>query len=141
ALLGVEGRGFEVAQSRLAGGRLHHAMRAIGVAQRAIDLMARGRGTSTGHGCRTCFAKYPTRLVARDGERFRSVLEWKAMGDEQVRQLGRGSEHSSDIVELASRTQAAIADPEPLRPAEHRLAPLRERGEGLGVVRPLLEPA
>jgi len=40
ALLGVEGHGFEVAQSRLAGGRLHHAMRAIGVAQRAIDLMA-----------------------------------------------------------------------------------------------------
>lgn len=37
ALLGQEGRGFEVAQSRLAGGRLHHAMRAIGVAQRAID--------------------------------------------------------------------------------------------------------
>ncbi|CAJ62204.1 MULTISPECIES: acyl-CoA dehydrogenase family protein [Frankia] len=48
ALLGQEGRGFEVAQSRLAGGRLHHAMRAIGVAQRAIDMMgqrARSRFT------------------------------------------------------------------------------------------------
>ncbi|GGL14934.1 acyl-CoA dehydrogenase family protein [Nocardia jinanensis] len=40
AMLGEPGRGFEVAQSRLAGGRLHHAMRAIGVAQRAIDMMA-----------------------------------------------------------------------------------------------------
>jgi alkylation response protein AidB-like acyl-CoA dehydrogenase len=40
ALLGEVGHGFEVAQSRLAGGRLHHAMRAIGVAQRAIDMMA-----------------------------------------------------------------------------------------------------
>jgi alkylation response protein AidB-like acyl-CoA dehydrogenase len=40
AMLGEEGHGFEVAQSRLAGGRLHHAMRAIGVAQRAIDMMA-----------------------------------------------------------------------------------------------------
>ncbi|MGV0797083.1 acyl-CoA dehydrogenase family protein [Mycolicibacterium elephantis] len=41
ALLGEPGEGFHVAQTRLAGGRLHHAMRAIGVAQRAIDLMAR----------------------------------------------------------------------------------------------------
>jgi len=41
AMLGEEGQGFHVAQSRLAGGRLHHAMRSIGVAQRAIDAMAR----------------------------------------------------------------------------------------------------
>ncbi|WP_409330042.1 acyl-CoA dehydrogenase family protein [Trujillonella humicola] len=40
AMLGEEGHGFEVAQSRLAGGRLHHAMRAIGVGQKAIDMMA-----------------------------------------------------------------------------------------------------
>ncbi|MGY4708020.1 acyl-CoA dehydrogenase family protein [Mycolicibacterium sp. CBM1] len=41
AMLGEEGQGFHVAQSRLAGGRLHHAMRSIGMAQRAIDMMAR----------------------------------------------------------------------------------------------------
>ncbi|GAY14051.1 acyl-CoA dehydrogenase family protein [Mycobacterium sp. shizuoka-1] len=41
AMLGQEGHGFAVAQSRLAGGRLHHAMRSIGVAQRAVDMMAR----------------------------------------------------------------------------------------------------
>ena len=41
AMLGEEGGGFGVAQSRLAGGRLHHAMRSIGVAQRAIDMMGR----------------------------------------------------------------------------------------------------
>ncbi|HOW95292.1 MAG TPA: acyl-CoA dehydrogenase family protein [Mycolicibacterium fallax] len=40
AMLGEPGQGFLVAQSRLAGGRLHHAMRSIGVAQRAIDMMA-----------------------------------------------------------------------------------------------------
>jgi alkylation response protein AidB-like acyl-CoA dehydrogenase len=39
AMLGEEGQGFQVAQSRLAGGRLHHAMRSIGVCQRAIDMM------------------------------------------------------------------------------------------------------
>jgi acyl-CoA dehydrogenase len=37
-LLGAEGEGFVIAQKRLAGGRLAHAMRWIGMAQRALDL-------------------------------------------------------------------------------------------------------
>jgi acyl-CoA dehydrogenase len=39
-LLGEEGEGFRIAQKRLAGGRLAHAMRWIGVCQRALDLSA-----------------------------------------------------------------------------------------------------
>jgi len=39
-LLGGEGEGFAIAQKRLAGGRLAHAMRWIGAAQRALDLSA-----------------------------------------------------------------------------------------------------
>jgi acyl-CoA dehydrogenase len=39
-LLGQEGEGFVIAQKRLAGGRLAHAMRWIGVSQRALDLTA-----------------------------------------------------------------------------------------------------
>lgn len=40
-LLGNEGEGFVIAQKRLAGGRLAHAMRWIGVSQRALDLTAK----------------------------------------------------------------------------------------------------
>ncbi len=39
ALLGGEGQAFAVAQTRLGGGRIHHAMRTIGMAQKALDMM------------------------------------------------------------------------------------------------------
>lgn len=38
-LLGEEGGGFLVAQTRLGGGRVHHAMRSVGVLKKAMDMM------------------------------------------------------------------------------------------------------
>ena len=39
AVLGGEGQAFVIAQTRLGGGRIHHAMRTIGLSQKALDMM------------------------------------------------------------------------------------------------------
>jgi acyl-CoA dehydrogenase len=63
-LLGEEGSGFAIAQARLGPGRIHHCMRVIGMAARALDLMCERVSSRTAFG----------RVLAEQGV----VQEWIA---------------------------------------------------------------
>jgi acyl-CoA dehydrogenase len=63
-LLG-EGRGFEISQVRLGPGRIHHCMRSIGAAERAIELMAKRGLTREAFGKRLANLGKNTEVIAR----------------------------------------------------------------------------
>lgn len=72
-LIGEEGNGFGIAQARLGPGRIHHCMRAIGVAERAIELMCQRVQTRVAFG----------RPLAQQGV----IREWIAESRVAVEQL------------------------------------------------------
>jgi acyl-CoA dehydrogenase len=64
ALLGGEGQAFAIAQTRLGGGRIHHAMRTIGLAQKAIDAMCERALSRTTQGSRLADKQFVQGYIA-----------------------------------------------------------------------------
>ncbi len=65
SLLGERGGGFVIAQDRLGPGRIHHCMRAIGTAERAIELMCRRANERETFGGKLADKQFVQDFVAR----------------------------------------------------------------------------
>jgi acyl-CoA dehydrogenase len=92
-ILGGEGQGFAISQARLGPGRIHHCMRSIGVAERALELMVKRALERSTFG----------RLVAQHGV----VQDWIAEARIEIDQARQYVYHVAHLMDTVGNKAAA----------------------------------
>jgi acyl-CoA dehydrogenase len=111
-LLGGPGEGFAIAQARLGPGRIHHAMRCLGMAERALELLCRRAGERAAFGSTLAAKGVVQQQIAESRmelEQARLLVLKTAWLIDEVGAQGARSEIAA-IKVVAPRVAAAVLD-------------------------------
>jgi acyl-CoA dehydrogenase len=104
--LGPVGQGFKVAQSRLGGGRLHHAQRTLGLVKHLIDMMAE-RAISRTTGGQPIATKQAVQMAI--AESYIEYLQFRALVLQVAAMFDNHEEHGHQGRLMISAIKAAMA--------------------------------
>ncbi|CAN5218918.1 acyl-CoA dehydrogenase family protein [soil metagenome] len=106
ARLGPLGQGFKVAQSRLGGGRLHHAQRTIGLVKHLIDMMAERAISRTSAGKPIAEKQAVQMMIA---ESYIEYMQFRLFVLHVAWMFDQQKEHGTEGRKLISAIKAAMA--------------------------------
>jgi len=111
AMLGAPGEGFKVAQARLGGGRVHHAMRTVGKCQRALDMMVERAVSRRSQGKLLSEHQFVQGMIADSAielEQYRLLVMKTAWVIEEVEEGRRPHSESRQLIAMCKVQMAKI---------------------------------
>lgn len=111
AMLGAPGEGFKVAQARLGGGRVHHAMRTVGKCQRALDMMVERAASRRAQGRLLADHQFVQGMIADSAielEQFRLLVLKTAWVIDEIEESRRPHSESRQLIAMCKVQMAKV---------------------------------